>query len=70
MSGEPSARRYCRAAKLKRMRSVTNAALALAGALYWVGRGTPSYMGATGQIRFDEFGGAVGKQVFVGEVRP
>jgi len=35
-----------------------------------VGRGTPSYMGATGQIRFDEFGGAIGKQVFVGEVRP
>lgn len=35
-----------------------------------VGRGAPSYMGATGQIRFDQYGGAVGKQVIVGEVRP
>ncbi|HET7456830.1 MAG TPA: branched-chain amino acid ABC transporter substrate-binding protein [Gemmatimonadaceae bacterium] len=35
-----------------------------------VGRGAPAYAGATGEIRFDEFGGAVGKQVIVGEVRP
>jgi branched-chain amino acid transport system substrate-binding protein len=35
-----------------------------------VGRGAPSYLGATGEIRFDAFGGAIGKQVLIGEVRP
>lgn len=35
-----------------------------------VGRGAPSYLGATGEIRFDAFGGALGKQVLIGEVRP
>jgi len=35
-----------------------------------VGREEPSYMGATGMIRFDEFGGAAGKRVLIGEVRP
>ena len=35
-----------------------------------VGRTSPSYLGATGEIRFDGFGGALGKQVLVGEVRP
>ena len=35
-----------------------------------VGRGSSSYLGATGEIRFDEFGGALGKQVLIGEVRP
>lgn len=35
-----------------------------------VGRTSPSYLGATGEIRFDAFGGALGKQVLIGEVRP
>ena len=35
-----------------------------------VGRSAPSHLGATGEIRFDEYGGAVGKQVLIGEVRP
>ncbi|MFL5576251.1 MAG: ABC transporter substrate-binding protein [Gemmatimonadaceae bacterium] len=35
-----------------------------------VGREAPAYIGATGFVRFDEFGGAVGKRVLIGEVRP
>lgn len=35
-----------------------------------IGRESPAYIGATGFIRFDEYGGAVGKRVLIGEVRP
>lgn len=35
-----------------------------------IGRSAPAYMGATGRIAFDSVGGAVGKPVLVGEVRP
>lgn len=34
-----------------------------------VGQGLPAHEGATGTIRFDEYGGAIGKPVLMGEVR-